>query len=183
MVLASLALASLIFELAGGFAHSAMRPLSITLAIAGGWTAFAATLTWLVLGRGKATLTRRPALLASAALLSPLALSVWMLAFHGTYPETVQRIGLRCLGYTLVMAVTPLAAFLRLRRGVEPRRPSALGAGAGAACGAWAGVVVDLWCPLTAPAHVAVGHVLPLALLVAVGAVVGGRTLGVRARA
>ena len=99
--------------------------------------------------------------------------------FHGTYAEPYERVGYRCLGLTLVMAATPLAAFLRFRRGVEPRRPSILGAAAGAACGAWAGVVVDLWCPLTAPAHALVGHALPLALLVGVGALLGRRMLGV----
>lgn len=173
--------AGLVFQLAGGLQHSAMRPLSTTVTIAAGWTLFSALLTWLVLGRGRSTLARRPRLVAAAALVAPLTMFLWLVAFHGTYPETIHKLGLRCLGYTLVMAITPLAAFMRFRRGVEPRLPSALGAGAGAACGAWAGVVVDLWCPLTAPSHVLVGHVLPLVVLVLVGAALGARFLGVRA--
>jgi hypothetical protein len=113
-------------------------------------------------------------------VLAPLAAYLWICAFHGTYVEPYQRVGYRCLGYTIAIAATPLATFLRLRRGAEPRRPSTVGAAAGAASGALAGVLVDLWCPLTAPAHVVVGHVLPLVVLIGVGAVVGSRVLGVR---
>lgn len=178
----SIVVAVTVFELAGGLARSAGRPFGITFAISGGWTGASAVLTWLVLGRGGSTLSRRPAWLAVAALLAPLAVFVWLRLFHGSYAEPYERVGYRCLGYTLVMAATPLAAFLRFRRGVEPRRPSLLGAAAGATCVAWAGVVVDLWCPLTAPMHALVGHVLPLVLLASVGALVGSRMLGVRSR-
>jgi hypothetical protein len=180
MVGASLAVAAALSERAGGLAHGAGRPLPITLAIAAGGAAAAALLTLVVLGRGRSTLPRRPALLAASALVAPVALLGWLIAFHGSYVEPFERVGVRCLAFTLVLAATPLAAFLWLRRGIEPRRPSALGAAAGAACGAWAGVVVDLWCPLSAPAHALVGHALPLALLVLFGAALGRRTLGVR---
>lgn len=56
----------------------------------------------------------------------------------------------------------------------------ALGAGIGAVCGAWAGLLVDIWCPLVNLPHVLFGHVLPLALLVAAGTLLGQRVLGVR---
>jgi hypothetical protein len=176
----SVVAAGTVFELAGGLAHSAGRPLGITLAIAGGWMVASALLTWLVVGRGGSTLARPTPWLAIATLLTPVAAFLWLRTFHGTYAEPYERVGHRCLGYTLAIAATPLAAFLRFRRGIEPRRPSALGAAAGAVSGAWAGLVVDLWCPLTAPAHAIVGHALPLVLLIGVGAVLGGRTLGVR---
>jgi hypothetical protein len=179
MVGASLVVAAAVFERAGGLAHGAGRPLPITLTIAAGGAVAAALLTWIALGHGRSTLPRRPALLAATALVAPLALLGWLTAFHGSYTEPYERVGVRCLALTLVLAATPLAAFLRLRRGVEPRRPSALGAAAGAAGGAWAGVVVDLWCPLSAPSHALVGHALPLAVLVVVGAALGRLTLGV----
>jgi hypothetical protein len=35
--------------------------------------------------------------------------------------------------------------------------------------------MVELWCPLATPDHVALGHVAPLVLLVAAGAAIGGR--------
>jgi hypothetical protein len=181
LLVVSAGIAAAVFEGAGGFAHSAGRPLGITLAMSAGWTAASALLTWLVLSRGTSTLARRPLWLGIAAGLAPLALLAWMRVFYGTYAEPYERVGYRCLAFTLVMAATPLAAFMRFRRGVEPRRPSVLGAAAGAACGGWAGVVVDLWCPLTAPSHALVGHVLPLVLLIGVGALAGSRFVGIRA--
>lgn len=77
------------------------------------------------------------------------------------------------------MATPPLGSLLAFRRGVEPRNPWALGAGIGAVCGAWASVLVDLWCPLTNLPHVLVGHVLPIVILVALSTVLGRTMLGV----
>ncbi|MSQ81980.1 MAG: DUF1109 family protein [Myxococcales bacterium] len=61
--------------------------------------------------------------------------------------------------------------------------PSWTGAALGAAAGAWAGVFVDLWCPLSNAEHVAGGHALPMLILVAVGAVAGVKVLGLRSAA
>jgi hypothetical protein len=38
-------------------------------------------------------------------------------------------------------------------------------------------VVVELWCPLADPRHVAIGHVAPLLALVLAGALLGPRLL------
>ncbi len=176
----SVTIAFCTIELNGGFEHGAGRPLPITIAVAGGWVAASAFLTWLVARRQGSNLARRSTILAGAALLTPPLLFAWTRIFYGTYQEPFERVGYRCLAFTLVIAVTPLAAFLFLRRGIEPRRPMALGAMAGAVCGAWAGVVVDLWCPLTNAPHVLLGHIVPVALLIAGGALLGDRLLGVR---
>jgi hypothetical protein len=181
-VVVSIALALGVFESIGGIDHAKGRPLGVTIAIAGGWAVISAALTWLVVRRGGSTLARRPPLLLAAAIAAPFAMFAWMHVFAGSYEQPFSRIGWRCLGYTLVMAATPLASFLALRRGVEPRRPSALGAAAGAMCAAWAGVLVDLWCPLTNAAHVLVGHIAPLVAAIAVGAVLGRWALGVRTK-
>jgi RNA polymerase sigma factor (sigma-70 family) len=135
---ASVALAVTVFEGIGGFAHGAGRPLGITLAVAGGWTAVSALLAWLVVGRGGSTLARRPLLVGAAAFATPFALFAWMHLFNGTYVEPYSAAGYRCLRYTLFVSALPLATFLALRRAVEPRYPAVLGAGAGAACAAWA---------------------------------------------
>lgn len=180
VVFASIAFAWMVFELAGGFGHSSGRPLGLTLGLAGGWIVACAALTWLAMGRGGSTLPRRPALLVAVAMATPLVCFVWMHVFHGTYEEPYTRFGWRCLGYTLVIAAVPLAGFFFVRRGIEPRRPAALGAAVGATCGAWAGVVMDMWCPLTNTPHVVVGHVTPLVLLGVIGAVIGHRVLGLR---
>jgi hypothetical protein len=180
LFLASIALALAIFESAGGLAHSTGRPLSITLAIAGGWGLFSAVLSGVVLWRRRSTLGRRPAVLLLSAFATPIVLVAWLHHFQGTYEEPFPRIGWRCLGYTLAMAALPLGSFLALRRGIEPRGPWALGAAIGATCGAWAGMLVDLWCPLTNTPHVLVGHVLPIVILIAVGTALGRALLGVR---
>jgi|HubBroStandDraft_4_1064222.scaffolds.fasta_scaffold66503_2 hypothetical protein len=180
LLAASVAVGVSVFEGIGGFAHGEGRPLRITLALAGGWMAVSALLAWLVVGRGGATLARRPALVAAAAFGTPFLLFAWMHLFNGTYLEPYEAMGYRCLRYTLLVSALPLATFLGLRRAVEPRHPAILGAGAGAACAAWAGALIDLWCPLTNTLHVLIGHVAPLLAATVVGALVGQFTLGVR---
>jgi hypothetical protein len=85
--------------------------------------------------------------------------------------------GLRCFGLMLLFAGGPLSALFFLRRGVDPVHPRLLGAALGAASGAYAGVLVDLWCPSTELSHLLLGHVGPFAVLVLAGAWLGGRLL------
>jgi hypothetical protein len=46
--------------------------------------------------------------------------------------------------------------------------------------GAWAAVMVELWCPLAVHEHVLVGHVLPLVVLALAGSAVGVRVFRLR---
>ena len=46
--------------------------------------------------------------------------------------------------------------------------------------GAWAAVMVELWCPLAVHEHILVGHVLPLLVLTLAGAAIGVRMLRLR---
>ena len=174
----SVAVALAIFVLAGGVQHSAGRPLEYTVLLSGGWTLFAVALTVLVLRR-PSTLGRPPRWLAALALAAPFVLLGWMHLFDGRYVEPFSRVGWRCLTYTLAMAALPLSAFMVLRRGLEPRGPGQLGAAVGAVIGAWSGVLVELWCPLVNLPHALVGHALPLAVLIAAGALWGRRALDV----
>ena len=178
LIAASAGMAVTIFQAIGGIGHAAKRPLGITIALGGGWILVSIALTYLVLGRGKSSMGRRPFILAAAAALAPILVFVWMILFYGTYPEPTFKMGYRCLGYTLLMSALPLGAFLALRRAVEPRYPAALGAAAGAACASWAGALIDFWCPITHPLHIVVGHVVPLTIAIAAGALVGRFTLG-----
>jgi len=92
---------------------------------------------------------------------------LWMHFFNAMYPrQGIFPAGWRCLAMTLAMSALPLGSLLFLRRGIEPRGPWALGAAIGASCGASAGVLVDLWCPLTDMSHVLLGHVAPILILV-----------------
>jgi uncharacterized membrane protein YfcA len=46
--------------------------------------------------------------------------------------------------------------------------------------GAWAAVMVELWCPLAAHGHVLVGHVLPLLVVALAGSAIGVRMFRLR---
>jgi hypothetical protein len=181
LVAASVAIAVAVFEGVGGLMHGAARPSAITVALTMGWAAVSAALTWFVLGRRDGPMmVRRPLVIVLAVVATPIVLFLWTRLFYGTYDEPYQAIGYRCLRYTLYVSALPLAAFLLLRRAVEPRYPAVLGAGAGAACASWAGALIHAWCPLTNSMHVLVGHVTPIVLATLVGAIVGQFTLGVR---
>jgi len=180
LLVISAAIAGVLFESMGGFAHGAGRPWLTTAELVGGWALACGPLSAAVLWRPRAVLPRRPPLMFALSLGTPIALFAWMQLFAGTYVEPFSRPGLRCMGFTLVAAAVPLAAFLLMRRGIEPRGPMAFGAAIGAICGAWASVAVTAWCPLTNALHALVGHVAPVVLLVLLGALVGKRLLGLR---
>ena len=176
-VVVSLSVAIVLFDLAGGLRHGAGRPASITLVLTGGWCLASSFLTWVAFAPVGSTYRRDPTLLAATAAATPGALVIWTSVFHDTYAEPFEGAVAQCLGLTLVIAAIPLFGFMLLRRGASPASPGALGATAGAMCGAWATVIVDVWCPLTSSAHTLLGHATPLALLAALGAVVGARVL------
>jgi hypothetical protein len=166
-----------VFALLGGLAHARDRPLAFTVRLADGCGLAAAALTWLVLGPGA---PRYPKLLSAVAFAAPMALLLWMQRFPGLAAGQPGNDAWRCLAAGLVIGATPLASFLGLRRAVEPLHPRPLGAAAGAASGAWANVLLLLWCPVTGPPHVLIGHVAPLVLLTLAGRLLGPYTLGVR---
>jgi hypothetical protein len=87
-----------------------------------------------------------------------------------------------CFVFTALFALAPFAAFFAVRRGSDPVHPRATGAAMGAAAGAWGGVLIDLHCAASNAEHIAFGHVLPVAMLAGVGAAIGARVLGLRAR-
>jgi hypothetical protein len=176
----SAGIAGVLLECLGGFSHSAGRPWQTTAELAGGWAVACVPLTMAVLWRPRAVLPRKPWLMFALALGTPVALFAWTQVFAGTYVEPFSRLGWRCMGITLAAAALPLSTFLLMRRGIEPRRPMALGAAIGAICGAWASVAVSAWCPLTNAMHVLVGHVAPLVVLGFLGAGLGRSVLGIR---
>jgi hypothetical protein len=180
LVLAVVAAAA-IFQAAGGVAHSAGRPLGFTLGIAAGATALAVFASTFALGRGR-TMTGRPRpVLVTLSLAVPVLTMLWLVAWSGQYVEPFARIGYRCLGLTLAIGLLLLGTAVVVRRRTVAATPSATGAAIGGAAGAWAGVAVDLWCPLTNAAHAAIGHVAPMLLLVTSGALLGHGVLRVRA--
>jgi hypothetical protein len=122
--------------------------------------------------------------LATAAVAPPALLLAASLAFVWIDPELAllhsERIGLKCFGMILAAAVLPLLGLSRARRSSDPLHPIASGAALGVASGACAGVMVGLWCPVAAPMHVLIGHILPMGALASIGGTLGARVIAMR---
>ena len=88
---------------------------------------------------------------------------------------------LACGGISIVEGAVPLAFFHWLRAGTDPVHPTLTGAALGATSGAWAAMLAYLRCPDAELLHCVVAHgVLPALVLLAAGALAGGRFLRVR---
>ena len=122
-------------------------------------------------------LGRRRWVLLTLATFLPLVLLVFKLGISARFPDMMRswegRPGYRCLGFSCLLAPAPLAAVLLARRGSAPAHPSLSGAAIGAAVGSCVWVLVDLWCPIAYVPHLFLGHVLPVLLSTAVGALAG----------
>jgi hypothetical protein len=162
--------------------HGGGRAPALALAGTMSWTVVAALSTWVALGREPAASWRSRAALMAVAAGTPGVLFVLMLAFGlmQTDPRLAhpEAIGFYCLGLTLAVGAVPLLLLLRIRRGSDPVHPATMGAALGSACGAFAGIFVEMWCPVARPPHVLLGHVLPIVVLALVGASLGPRALG-----
>lgn len=134
-----------------------------------------AVVTYFSHAQGRALTGRRLVVLLVAA---PVALFAWKVGyshlFDGGDRWWPSKPGLKCMLLSTVDGTAILAGLIAARRGAEHQHPVATGAGMGIAAGALAWVLVDLWCPVGHPAHVFLGHVVPMFLLAAIGAWPGG---------
>ncbi len=173
-----------VFAIAGGV-RPGPRPTLLFATTAAGAIVLALAAVWGAFGRGRSMLGRSTWRLVALSLTIPAMLFAWKLGWSTRF-ELVEwwpgRPGLRCLGLSLAMGVTPLAAFAFSRRRSDPVHPEALGLALGVAAGACAWSLVDLWCPVAHPAHLLTGHVLPLVLLAAAGWALGRTVIAVRRR-
>ncbi len=166
----------------GGLQHAGARPVAFTVGIAVGALLLAFACAEVGWWRGKSLVGRSGLALALVTIVTPLVTYMWLVSFHTQYVAPPSRLGLRCLALTLVSGGPLLAAAIYLRAHTVVRSFGASGAALGTVAGAFGGVVVDLWCPLTGSAHVLVGHVLPIVLLASCGALLGRPWLGLRVR-
>jgi hypothetical protein len=164
----------------GGPAHAAGRPLDAGAGMIGGTLALALVATWLALPPRRSMLSRPAPVLLAVALALPVLLGGWLVGWHSTYQDPFVRSGFLCFGLTVATAPWPFAVLVFAARRFEPRLPGLAGAALGAAAGAWAAVMAELWCPLSVPDHVAVGHALPVLVLAAAGALAGRWLLRIR---
>lgn len=171
-----------LFFYSGGLAHASARPAVVTFGVVLGALALAVGCATVAFGRGRSAVGRAATALLAVVFLAPLGTYAWLVSWHGSYVDPFQRVGYRCLAMTLVAGAALLAAGLFLRKGTVAVHATVAGAALGVAAGTFGGVLVDLWCPLTAPSHVLVGHVLPLVILAGAGAVFGRFFLPIRLR-
>ena len=161
------------------------RPVWLVVTTVVGALGVAAIALWLALWRGRSMLGRSRAWLLCGSALIPTALFTWKvgssLAFGDPMLGWPERPGLRCLSLLLLVAVGPLLAFLAVRRSA-PVQPALNGAAMGVAAGACAWIAVDLWCPVAFVPHLLLGHVFPLFILAATGALLGRALLSLRSR-
>lgn len=150
-----------------------VRPATLLLATAAGATAIAATATWLAASRGASMRGRRLEWLAAIALTTPVLLFAWKVgvseAVEGMTLRWPERPGFRCMRLGILSAMPPGAALFLLPGATTLAHPRATGLALGAAAGAWAWVVTDLWCPVAYAPHLLLGHVVPLSLAAAAG--------------
>lgn len=182
----SLVVAAGLFLALEGVSHAGGRPLWFVVASMAVWVGVAAGSLWGAWRCGGSVADRSAAWLAAIALGTPALLLAVALAFAWLDPGLTtlhaDRLGLRCFALTLAIAACPLVGLSIVRRSSDPVHPLANGAALGAASGACAGVMVDLWCPVGAARHVAIGHIAPVLALAVLGAVLGARVIAMRAR-
>jgi hypothetical protein len=130
-------------------------------------------------------LGRPRAQLVTLAVLTPVLLFAWKVFvsswYRGGLTEWPARPGLRCLLLGALLSLAPAVGLLWIRRDADPVHPRAQAAAIGTVAGAWAWVLVDLWCPVSYVPHLLLGHVLPLLLTISASVSFGGRILTMRA--
>jgi len=185
-VLMIVMLVPLLVFIAWGGIRMGPRPDRLVLQTALGSAGLAACLAIVGIGRGRSMLGRPRSWLLTQVLLTPVLLFAWRVLSSACYPhmmeQWVDRPGVRCFTLSVVLAFAPLLGLLWLRRGSDPLHPVLTAAAFGAAVGAGAWVLVDLWCPVGYVPHVLLGHVLPLLLLIGLSALLGSRVVAMGKR-
>jgi hypothetical protein len=173
------------FALGGVRDGGAPRSLPLMIGTFTGTLAITIAVAMLGVRHNTSMLGRPRSHLLLIIIAAPLLLFAWKVLYSSLFDGGLeffwpQRVGHKCLGLSLLLGILPLSMLARLRRGHALRSPRASGATLGLLAGMIATTLVDLWCPVAHPAHVAYGHILPILLLVAVGAGIGATWLDVR---
>jgi hypothetical protein len=146
------------------------------------WSTVAVLSLWGALGSGRGASWRSRTALFACALGTPAVLFGVMIALGSFDPAMMEihpeKWGRMCLPLTLAAASLPMLALTYARRVSDPVHPALSGAALGSACGAAAGVMVELWCPVSTVRHIALGHILPILLLSLMAALMGAQMLG-----
>jgi hypothetical protein len=172
------------FHARGGVHWAAARPVPFLIGVALGWGLVAVGISFIALRRGRSMLGRSRNGLLGFVLATPPALFGWSLLWNTLYPASLKatpgRVGLACLDLALTIGALPVLVLVLARRNTDPVHPAVTGAALGAAVGTWSALTMDLSCECTNPSHVALGHVLPVVLLIGFGAWMGQRLIAIR---
>jgi hypothetical protein len=175
--------AALVFVAIGGM-RVGSRPAPLIVASGAVWGIIAVGATALALWRGRSMLgAPRAWLLGGAAAVVPLLAMSWVcLPFPAVVESAPHAFGhdAVCFVLTLALAAAPLFVLVRGRVEGDPVRPAWTGAALGAAAGAWGAALIDLHCDRIDLVHVLLGHVAPVLVLTAVGALWARSALAVR---
>jgi hypothetical protein len=162
------------------------RPFGYLVTLELVWLLVVVAATWAGVVRGRSMLGRSAGQKLAVAALTPVALIVtWLGVAHALLevmddaPELTLQ--LHCAVMSIACAMGPFIAFLAVSRSSDPVSPRQTGAAIGAVAGAWGALIYFAFCECTSQAHVALAHVVPVAALAALGALVGRRVLGVHA--
>jgi hypothetical protein len=167
--------------LSKGGVRLAPRPPSLLAFTSLGTCGLLAAGIWLSFTRGGSVLGRPGWLLGPVIALSPVLLVAWRYGISVQFGQVQRwpaRPGLRCLGMGVVTGVPLLQAALLAWRHGRPLAPATAGASFGAGSGLASAVLVDLWCPASYLPHLLLGHLLPIGVLAALGALLGRHLLG-----
>jgi hypothetical protein len=83
--------------------------------------------------------------------------------------------GVRCALIAGIVGLTAIAALTAALRRAAPAASRLRGAAIGAAAGAWAGLAVFAFCPSGDQQHLIAGHLVPMLVLIAIGALLSPR--------
>jgi hypothetical protein len=165
--------------------HPGVRPPAYIATLAIIWLLVAIATTWAGVARGSSMLGRPAAWrLAVVALTPPAMLALWW-PLAQMWPSTLENESgafevAQCLVGTGLLGIGPLLAFLYLNRGSEPIRPWLSGAAFGVAAAGWGAVALVIVCKHASASHMLLGHVLPVALMGLIGALLGAGALAIR---
>jgi hypothetical protein len=163
------------------------RPVAYVATLAMAWLTLGLAATWGGVSRGRSMLGRSASTRFAIAVLTPAALLATSLVAAMVWPQTLvddatMNSHVVCVVFTLLCALGPLAAFAVIRRRSDPVAPRLTGAAIGVASGAWGALAIEMHCGHASPAHIVLGHVLPVVMLTLVGVLVGDRVVAIHAR-
>jgi hypothetical protein len=180
LVAAGIAGALTLFAIGGGL-RATGRPPSLIAWTALGTACFSGVGIWFLFTRGRFGFRRAWAVLGLAALVPTAGFVLWKYGLGSLYHLSGPwsgRAGYRCFVMSVAVGGIMFGAALIAWRHADPITPRATGAAFGTGAGLASALLIDLWCPVSHVPHLLLGHALPVAVLGAAGAVLGGRILG-----